>query len=207
MEKVSKLVVGVILIVSFALMYTVSLQEAGTQDELAHIPAGYSYVSEFDYRLNPEHPPIVKMMAGFPLLFLDLNFPTDNPAWTDFVSSYKEAFPDGFPSPSLFAHAYYVNTKAALLALDEVGGDLSDGGKKYREALSNLEFDTPTGKVSLDERRNGIADIFLTEVVEGPDGNLVNKTIKVIPQVSQTLGQDVDKFLEYGPVSRENPPC
>ena len=131
----------------------------------------------------------------------------DNPAWTDFVSSYKEAFPDGFPSPSLFAHAYYVNTKAALLALDEVGGDLSDGGKKYREALSNLEFDTPTGKVSLDERRNGIADIFLTEVVEGPDGNLVNKTIKVIPQVSQTLGQDVDKFLEYGPVSRENPPC
>lgn len=131
----------------------------------------------------------------------------DNPAWTEFVSAYKEAFPDGFPSPSLFAHAYYVNTKAALLALDEVGGDLSDGGAKYREALANLEFDTPTGKVSLDERRNGVADIFLTEVVEGPDGNLVNKTIKVIPQVNQTLGLDVDKFLEYGPVSRENPPC
>ena len=62
----------------------------------------------------------------------------DNPAWTEFVSAYKEAFPDGFPSPSLFAHAYYVNTKAALLALDEVGGDLSDGGAKYREALERL---------------------------------------------------------------------
>ena len=100
----------------------------------------------------------------------------DDPRWAAFVSSYKAAFPDGFPSPSLFAHAYYVNTKAALLALNEVDGDLSDGGAKYREVMSNLSFETPTGMVSLDERRNAIADIFLTEVVEGPDGNLVNKT-------------------------------
>ncbi|MDF1748588.1 MAG: ABC transporter substrate-binding protein, partial [Alphaproteobacteria bacterium] len=131
----------------------------------------------------------------------------DNPAWNEFVAAYKKQFPDGFPSPSLFAHAYYVNTKAALLALDEVGGDLSDGGQKYRAALSSLEFDTPTGKVHLDERRNAVADMFLTEVVEGPDGNLVNKTIKVIPQVSQTLGLPYDEFLKYGQVSRENPSC
>lgn len=131
----------------------------------------------------------------------------EDPRWNSFVSAYKEQFPDGFPSPSLFAHAYYINTKAALLALEEVGGDLSDGGKKYREALSNLSFETPTGMVSLDERRNAIADIFLTEVVEGPEGNLVNKTIKVIPQVSQTLGLSYEKFLEYGQVGRDNPSC
>jgi len=35
----------------------------------------------------------------------------------------------------------------------------------------------------------------------------VNKTIKVISQVSQTSGLDYAKFLEYGPVSRENPVC
>lgn len=131
----------------------------------------------------------------------------DDPRWNAFVSAYKVQFPDGFPSPSLFAHAYYINTKAALLALEEVGGDLSDGGKKYREALSNLSFETPTGMVSLDERRNAIADIFLTEVIEGPEGNLVNKTIKVIPQVSQTLGLSYEKFLEYGQVGRDNPTC
>lgn len=131
----------------------------------------------------------------------------DDPRWSAFVDAYKAQFPDGFPSPSLFAHAYYINTKAALLALDEVGGDLSDGGKKYREALSNLSFETPTGMVSLDERRNAIADIFLTEVIEGPEGNLVNKTIKVIPQVSQTLGLSYEKFLEYGQVGRDNPSC
>ncbi len=131
----------------------------------------------------------------------------DDPRWNAFVTAYKEQFPDGFPSPSLFAHAYYVNTKAALLALDAVGGDLSDGGAKFREALANLEFETPTGPVHLDERRQAVADIFLTEVVEGPEGNLVNKTIKVIPQVSQTLGLSYEEFLDYGPVSRDNPTC
>ncbi|MCR9213703.1 MAG: ABC transporter substrate-binding protein [Proteobacteria bacterium] len=131
----------------------------------------------------------------------------DDPRWDAFVKTYQGMFPDGFPSPSLFAHAYYINTKAALLALNEVNGDLSDGEKKFRAALSKLSFETPTGMVSVDERRNGIADIFLTEVIEGPDGNLVNKTIKVIPQVNQTLGVSYDKFLEYGQVSRENPKC
>lgn len=131
----------------------------------------------------------------------------DDPRWSAFVEAYKKQFPDGFPSPSLFAHAYYINTKAALLALDKVGGDLSDGGKMFRAELSKLEFETPTGKVSLDERRQAIADMFLTEVIEGPDGNLLNKTIKVIPQISQTLGVPYEKFLEYGQVGRENPRC
>lgn len=133
----------------------------------------------------------------------------DNPApeWQAFVKAYKEAFPDGFPSPSLFAHGYYVNTKAALLALDAVNGDLSDGGAKFRDALSKLELDTPTGKVHLDANRNAVADMFLTEVVEGADGNLQNKLIKVIPQVNQTLGIPEAEFLALGKVGRENPSC
>lgn len=131
----------------------------------------------------------------------------DDPRWQKFVAAYKAAFPDGFPSPSLFAHAYYVNTKAALLALNETGGDLSDGGAKFRQTLAALEFETPTGRVRLDERRNGVADVFLTEVTEGPSGNLLNKTIKVIPGVSQTFGLPYEEFLKYGPVSRENPAC
>ncbi len=130
----------------------------------------------------------------------------DSQAWTDFAAAYSKQ--DGaFPSPSLFAHAYYINMKAALLALDEVNGDLSDGQAAFREALSNLEFDTPTGKVSLDENRNAIADIYLTEVTEGPDGTLLNKLIQVTPQVNQTLGIDKDEFMALGAVSRDNPSC
>ena len=131
----------------------------------------------------------------------------DNAGWNAFVKAYQRQFPDGFPSPSLFAHGYYINTKAALLALNAVNGDLSDGGVKYRAALSQLEFRTPTGMVRLDERRQAIADIFLTEVSVGPGGNLLNKTIKVIPQVNQTLGVPYKKFLKYGQVGRENPSC
>ena len=128
------------------------------------------------------------------------------PEWVAFVDAYKKQ-EGAFPSPSLFAHGYYVNTKAVLKALDEVGGDVSDGGAKFRDALSKLSFDTPTGKVSLDSNRNAIADIYLTEVTEGADGNLYNKLVKVVPQVNQTLGIPVDEFLALGAVSRENPNC
>ncbi|MEO0636153.1 MAG: ABC transporter substrate-binding protein [Pseudomonadota bacterium] len=131
----------------------------------------------------------------------------DGEAWLEFVADYKEMHENGFPSPSLFAHGYYVNTLALLTGLEAVGGDLSDGGAKLRETLSSLELETPTGTVTLDDRRQAIADIFVTEVAEDADGNLVNKTVSVTKGVSQTLGQDYEKFLEYGVVSRENPPC
>ncbi|MEX0407876.1 ABC transporter substrate-binding protein [Aquibium sp. LZ166] len=130
----------------------------------------------------------------------------DTPAWNSFVEAYKKQ-PGAFPSPSLFAHAYYVNMKAALLALEEVGGDVSDGGAKLRDALSKVSFDSPTGKVSLDANRNAIADIYLTEVTETADGTLLNKLIKVVPQVNQTLGIPEDEFRALGAVSRENPSC
>jgi branched-chain amino acid transport system substrate-binding protein len=130
----------------------------------------------------------------------------DTPAWKKFVEDYKKQ-PGAFPSPSLFAHAYYIATVAALKALDEVNGDLSDDGAKFRAALAKLAFDTPTGKVSLDANRNAIADIYLTEVSEGADGNLYNKLVKVVPQVNQTLGIPVDEFMALGAVSRENPSC
>lgn len=74
-----------ILIVAMSgwLMMSVSRQESATMDELAHIPAGYSYVKYLDYRLNPEHPPLLKALAALPLLSIKLNFPTDNKNWTD----------------------------------------------------------------------------------------------------------------------------
>jgi len=131
----------------------------------------------------------------------------DDPRWKKFVAGYKTAFPKGFPSPSIFAWGYYVSTVACLTGLDKVNGDLSDNHKAYREVLSNLVLDTPTGTVRLDENRQAIADIFVTEVAEGADGKLYSKVVKIIPQVNQTLGMDRDEFLGLGPVGRDNPPC
>ncbi len=52
-----------------------------TYDERAHIPAAYSYVRYGDIRLNPEHPPLLKDLAGFPLLFLPVTFPIQATEW------------------------------------------------------------------------------------------------------------------------------
>jgi branched-chain amino acid transport system substrate-binding protein len=131
----------------------------------------------------------------------------DDPKWKTFVADYKKAFPDGFPSPSLFAHGYYVETIAMMQALDAVKGDLSDGQKKFRETLATETVDSPTGAVKLDNNRQAVADIFLTEVAQGSDGNLYNKVVKVIPAVTQTMGMPEDEFLKLGPVSRTNPEC
>lgn len=127
--------------------------------------------------------------------------------WKKFVADYKAAYKDGFPSPSLFAQGYYINTKAVLLALDKINGDLSDGEKKLRETLSGLAFDTPTGLVKLDKNRQAIADNYLTEVAKADDGHLYNKVIKVVHGVNQTLGIPEADFMKLGVANRDNPDC
>ena len=127
-------------------------------------------------------------------------------AWEKFVATYKK-LPNAFPSPSLFAHGYYVNMTALLAGLQKVNDDISDGGSKLRATLSSLVLETPTGKVSLDKNSNAVADEFLTEVTQKSDGTLYNKLVKVIPQVNQTLGIPEAEFLKLGKVGRDNPSC
>ena len=55
-------------------------------------------------------------------------------AWKKFVAAYKKQ-PNAFPSPSLFAHGYYVNMTALLTGLQKVNDDVSDGGSKLRATL------------------------------------------------------------------------
>jgi len=77
------LVVATLLILFFGMsVYSMSLKSI-TNDELTHITSGYSYLKSFDFRMNPEHPPLMKLLAGFPLLFLDPVFPTDHPSWVE----------------------------------------------------------------------------------------------------------------------------
>lgn len=64
--------VSVVLIATI-LAITSSLGDSPIVDEIPHIGAGYSYISKLDYRLNPEHPPLVKDLAGLPLLAISLN--------------------------------------------------------------------------------------------------------------------------------------
>ncbi len=128
----------------------------------------------------------------------------DGAEWKKFVADYKKSYPDGYPSPSLFAYVYYMNMKAALDGLAAVNGDLSDGGVKYRAALTKLTLKTPTGDVTLDANRQAIGTTFVTEVVKDDKGNFYNKVVKKIDNVNQTLGIPAADF-KIG--SRDVPDC
>lgn len=57
--------------------------DSATRDELAHLPAGYSYLTQQDMRLNPEHPPLIKDLAALPLIFINnIVFPANANSWT-----------------------------------------------------------------------------------------------------------------------------
>src|SRR5258708_28964369 len=50
-------------------------RQSQTFDEGAHIFSGYRYWKNFDFGFNPEHPPLVKLIAALPLLGLPLRTP------------------------------------------------------------------------------------------------------------------------------------
>ncbi len=132
----------------------------------------------------------------------------DDADWTAWVDRYHEMFgDDALDEPSVFAHAYYTNARAMMAALDEIDGDIDDDHANFQQALADLEVDTPTGPVGLDENRAAIANMFLREVRQDDDGNLYNANIGVTENVSQTLGLPRDEFLALEEPSRNHPQC
>ncbi|MEJ8823218.1 ABC transporter substrate-binding protein [Variovorax humicola] len=131
----------------------------------------------------------------------------DTPEWKKFVADYKATFKDGFPSPSLFAYLYYINTKATLDALDAVKGDLSDGQKAFRAALQKTDFKGPAGQVKIDGNRNGVGTTYITEVAKAADGSFYNKVTKSVPNITQTLGLPEADFKKMGLGTRDVPDC
>jgi ABC-type branched-subunit amino acid transport system substrate-binding protein len=133
----------------------------------------------------------------------------DNAKWNAWVKLYQDSFPADkrFTSPSLTGTAYYNDFNAVFEVLNKINGDLSDGHKKFREELAKIELDAPNGKIKLDQNRQAIGINFITEVVELPNGDLVNKAVKTIPDVKQTLGFTPEQFAKLGLPSRTNPEC
>ncbi|OGZ18501.1 MAG: hypothetical protein A2175_01110 [Candidatus Nealsonbacteria bacterium RBG_13_42_11] len=68
------------------------LGDSQTMDEVSHLPAGYSYITQHDMRINPEHPPLMKDMAGLGVWIwskisgTQINFPSEIKAWKDDIN-------------------------------------------------------------------------------------------------------------------------
>ena len=67
-------VVCLLIILSLQLLLSIR-RESQTWDEANHIYAGYRSWTDADFGLNPEHPPLVKLLATAPLLASPLKIP------------------------------------------------------------------------------------------------------------------------------------
>jgi len=81
----------ILLLIVFFLCFFGLRNDSLTMDEVAHLPSGYSYLTQQDMRLNPEHPPLIKDLAAVPLFFIkDINFPSEIEAWQEDVNGQWE---------------------------------------------------------------------------------------------------------------------
>lgn len=59
-----------------------ALRESATVDEVSHIGAGVSYLQKLDLRMNPEHPPLPKLLAAIPLVIRGVRADYSHISWT-----------------------------------------------------------------------------------------------------------------------------
>jgi len=51
-----------------------------TWDEPSYIASGYTYITSYDYKFNPSHPPLMRSLEALPLLFMDIKAAQPNQA-------------------------------------------------------------------------------------------------------------------------------
>ena len=74
---------NILLLILFAMLLSLQFNTSMTFDEPLHISAGYSKILTGDYRMNTEHPPLIQIMAGLPLLLLKTKLDTTDKSWTN----------------------------------------------------------------------------------------------------------------------------
>ncbi len=72
-KKISIGIAVLLLLFQLSLQLYLAKTDSQTSDEAVHLSAGYSYLKYKDFRFNPEHPPLVKMLAALPLFALSVN--------------------------------------------------------------------------------------------------------------------------------------
>jgi hypothetical protein len=112
----SKPAATAIVIISFVLLFAlVALSalkyQSPTIDEPVHLLAGYSYLKWGDFRVNPEHPPLAKLLAALPLLARDIKDPRPTaPEWQQIP---KQA--PGLPTAKVALEMFFVQNDAEAL--------------------------------------------------------------------------------------------
>ena len=82
---------GLLLTLMAVLAGGAALRESVTIDEVSHVGAGVSYLQKLDLRMNPEHPPLPKVLAALPLVLRGVRADYNHISWT-FSEKFFQAF-------------------------------------------------------------------------------------------------------------------
>ncbi|WP_158264294.1 ABC transporter substrate-binding protein [Nitratireductor sp. StC3] len=118
----------------------------------------------------------------------------DTPGNAAFVKAYREKYDR---SPTLYSEGSYVTAKAIHMAIEALGGDLSDPAK-VNEALAAVSFDSPRGPFKFDGYNSPVHDIYAFEV-KRKDGELVNEPIARFEAVSQFYTWSPEDYMAMKP--------
>src|SRR5438552_2955458 len=103
-SRIALILVSIAAIAAFvALAVGNMVTSSPTSDETSHLVAGYSYLITHDYRLNPEHPPLLKKLAALPLLTMRI-WPARFQDAADGTATFalvREAWAMAVPNPAM----------------------------------------------------------------------------------------------------------
>jgi len=85
------LLLGGLVLVFFVQMFTESRIKTPVFDEPAHISAGLSYFATGDFKINLQHPPLLKEIGALPLVALGTRFPIAPQEWSA-ISNHPPPF-------------------------------------------------------------------------------------------------------------------
>jgi branched-chain amino acid transport system substrate-binding protein len=105
----------------------------------------------------------------------------------------------------LYNAAFYVNGQILEQALEKTGGKLDDPDAFIKAVRAVKLTNTPRGPISFDQAGNVVITNYIRRA-EKVNGKIVNKIVKVYPNVSQFWTYDPKWFLQQPVYSRDYPP-
>jgi hypothetical protein len=108
---VSAVTLSAFIVLFSVLALTSSLKKSPTMDEPSHLFAGLSYLKWADFLVNPEHPPLAKILAALPLLTFGIKDPGSSAAYRDLTPENEP----GDPALSLAQKILFVENDADTL--------------------------------------------------------------------------------------------
>jgi 4-amino-4-deoxy-L-arabinose transferase-like glycosyltransferase len=114
-------ILGALIVIMLAQLWTSVVQLSITSDEVDHLHAAFRYWQCNDFGWNPEHPPLVKIIAGVPLQFMHVTDPlphacgATNVKVVDFLAGHQFVFAN--PERMLTAARFSVSIFSVLLLL------------------------------------------------------------------------------------------